>query len=205
MRIITVSREFGSGGRELGKRLSEYLGVPCYDHEIIDLIAQKQGLHKDYVARVSESDIRAFYPATIAHRFGAIPNAVVKQSVEVSVAQKEIITELASRGDCIIVGRCADIILRDMQPMNLFVYADTPSKIARCMERAAPEEKFTEKELLKQIKQVDKQRAAYRALFTSEPWGACRSYHLCLNTSGKEIKTLVPALAAYATLWFGQA
>lgn len=69
MRIITISREFGSGGREIGKRLADALGVPCYDHEIIDMVAEQHGFDKNYVAHISEKDIRAFYPSTIAHRF----------------------------------------------------------------------------------------------------------------------------------------
>lgn len=86
MKIITISREFGSGGRELGKRLADALHVPCYDHEIIEMVAQKSGLDKDYVAHVSEKDIRVFYPATIAHRLIA-PHPVMQQPVSVAVAE----------------------------------------------------------------------------------------------------------------------
>lgn len=71
MKIITISREFGSGGREIGKRLADALGVPCYDHEIIDMVAEQHGFDKNYVAHISEKDIRVFYPSTIAHRFMA--------------------------------------------------------------------------------------------------------------------------------------
>lgn len=203
MRIITISREFGSGGRELGKRLSDYLGIPCYDHEIIDLIAEKQGLHKDYVARVSESDIRVFYPTTIGHRL-SIPRVALQQSVSISVEQSNIIKELASQGDCIIVGRCADVILQDMSPMKLFVYADMRSKVERCLSRATDGEELTEKELIRKMKQIDKSRASYREKFTSDEWGQRESYHLCINTSGKEIKSLIPGLAEYVKFWFGQ-
>ncbi len=203
MRIITISREFGSGGRELGKRLSDYLGIPCYDHEIIDLIAEKQGLDRDYVARISESDIRTFYPTTIGHRF-SIPQAITHPSLEISKTQHSILKELASQGDCIIVGRCADIILSEMNPMKIFVYADTQSKIERCMARATADENLTEKTIIKKMKQIDKGRAAYRELFTHDRWGHRESYHLCINTSGKEIKTLIPGLAEYIKLWFCQ-
>lgn len=79
MKIITISREFGSGGRELGKRLADALHIPCYDHEIIEMVAQKSGLDKDYVAHVSEKDIRVFYPATIAHRLIA-PHPVMQRA-----------------------------------------------------------------------------------------------------------------------------
>ena len=85
-KIITISREFGSGGRELGKRLAEALGVPCYDYQIIEMVAEKQGLDKDYVENASERDIRAFYPTTIGVRFSA-STFFINQSVELFTEQ----------------------------------------------------------------------------------------------------------------------
>lgn len=203
MKIITISREFGSGGRELGKRLAEYLGVPCYDHEIIDMVSEKHGFDKNYVSHISEKDIRVFYPSTIGHRFLA-PTHTAQQSVQVTLAQHEIIRQLARQGDCVIVGRCADVVCREMKPLNLFVYADTLSKLARCQTRAAADEQFSERVMLRKMKQIDRERASYRELFTEESWGRKESYHLCVNTSGREIKTLVPAIGEYAKLWFEQ-
>ena len=203
MKIITISREFGSGGRELGKRLADALHIPCYDHEIIEMVAQKSGLDKNYVAHVSENDIRVFYPATIAHRLIA-PHPVMQQPVSVAVAEHELLKKLASEGDCVIIGRCADVVLREQKPLNLFVYADTQSKLARCQQRAEAGETLTERDLLRKMKQIDKERAAYRELFTESDWGKKEAYHLCVNTSGKEIKTLIPALAEYVRLWFGE-
>lgn len=203
MKIITISREFGSGGRELGKRLADTLGVPCYDHEIIEMVAERYGFDKNHVAHVSEKYIRVFYHSTIAHRL-VTPHPVAQQSISITVAEHTLIKELAQQGDCVIVGRCADVICREMHPFNIFVYADKLSKLARCEERADKNEHLSEKNLFRKMKQIDKERAAYRALFTEEDWGRKESYHLCVNTSGKEIKTLVPAIAEYAKLWFAQ-
>ena len=203
MKIITISREFGSGGRELGKRLADTLGVPCYDHEIIEMVAERYGFDKNHVAHVSEKDIRVFYHSTIAHRL-VTPHPVSQQPISITVAEHTLIKELAQQGDCVIVGRCADVICREMHPFNIFVYADKLSKLARCEERADKNEHLSEKNLFRKMKQIDKERAAYRALFTEEDWGRKESYHLCVNTSGKEIKTLVPAIAEYAKLWFAQ-
>lgn len=86
MKIITISREFGSGGRELGKRLADALGVPCYDHEIIDMVAKKNGFDKNYVSHVSEKDIRVFYPSTVGHRFLANQSAL-QQPIKIAAAQ----------------------------------------------------------------------------------------------------------------------
>lgn len=89
-----------------------------------------------------------------------------------------------------------------MNPLNIFVYADTLSKLARCQARASETEHFPEKEMLRKMKQIDKERSAYRQLFTEAAWGRKESYHLCVNTSGREIRSLVPAIGAYAKLWF---
>ncbi|MGN0515837.1 AAA family ATPase [Eubacterium sp.] len=202
-KIITISREFGSGGRELGKRLADALGIPCYDHEIIDMVAEKHGFDKNHVAHISEKDVRVFYPTTIADRLVA-PHPMTQQSLSITVAEHELIKELANEGDCVIVGRCADIILREMNPFNIFVYANRESKLKRCKNRAEENEHIAEKEMLRKMKQIDKERAAYRSLFTEEDWGRKESYHLCINTSDKEIKALIPAVAEYVRLWFGQ-
>jgi len=203
MKIITISREFGSGGRELGKRLADVLDVPCYDHEIIDMVAKKHGFDKNYVSHVSEKDIRVFYPSTVGHRFLANQSAL-QQPIKIAAAQQEMIRQLASQGDCVIVGRCADVLCRDLNPFNIFVYADRLSKLQRCENRADENEHLSEKEIFRKMKQIDKERAAYRELFTEEKWGRKESYHLCINTSGREIKTLVPAVAAYVNIWFGK-
>lgn len=162
MSIVTISREFGSGGRELGKRLAEALGIPCYDKEIIEMVAQKRGLDRDYIANISEKDIPIFYSSTIARRFIA-PYPVTTQAIDILVAQQEIMKELLSKASCVIVGRAADVVLRDMNPINLFVYAEQQSKLARCKERAAENEKLSDKEMLKKMKQIDKERAAHHA------------------------------------------
>lgn len=203
MKIITISREFGSGGRELGKRLADYLEIPCYDHEIIDMVAEKHGFDRNYVSHISEKDIRVFYPSTIGHRL-MTPNHTIQQSVQIMSAQHEIIRQLAEQEDCVIVGRCADIVCREMNPLNIFVYADNESKLMRCQSRASENEHFTEKDMLKKMKQIDKERASYRELFTEAAWGRKESYHICINTSGKEIKELVPAIGEYVKNWFQQ-
>lgn len=204
MRIITISREFGSGGRELGKRLADELGIPCYDHEIIEMIAKENGFDERYVANVSEKSIEAAYPLTIGHRFAMPPLQIMDQPIRVAAAQRQIIENFAKQSDCVIVGRCADVILEEMHPLNLFVYADMESKIQRCIDRAPEGENLTRNELLRMIRQIDKQRAQYHQMYSDMKWGSKEAYHLCVNTSGKEIKKLIPALAQYARAWFSE-
>lgn len=201
MKIITVSREFGSGGREVGKRLADRLGIPCYDREIIDMVAEKQGLDKNYVEYMSENDIRLFYPSTIGRSFYA-PTLSAPYAIQIAATEHQIIKELSLKSDCVIVGRCADVILKDQNPLRLFVYADEQSKLVRCRNRASNNENLTDKELARKIKEVDQKRAAYRKSYTEHRWGDYRGYDLCINTSGKEIKILLPGLVSYVNGWF---
>ena len=120
-KIITISREFGSGGRELGKRLAEELGIPCYDHQIIEMIAKENGFDERYVANVSEKSIEAAYPMTIGHRFAMPSMEIMEQPIRVAAAQRQIIENFAKQGDCVIIGRCADVILKDYHPEPVYL------------------------------------------------------------------------------------
>ena len=200
--IITISREFGSGGRALGKRLSESLGIPCYDKEIIQMIAKEHGFDEQYVSHVSEKSIQVTYPFTIGRRFAVTPKDITKQAVTVAVTQQTIIENFAKQSDCIIIGRCADVILKDYNPFNIFVYADKAAKLQRCMEHAKEGETLTLVELEHNMRAIDKNRARHRDFYTDAKWGANENFHLCINTSGFEIKKLVPILAEYIKLWF---
>lgn len=200
--IITISREFGSGGRELGKRLSEALGIPCYDHEIIEMIAKEHGFDEQYVSTLSEKSIISAYPMTIGNRFSVAQNYITNQVITVAVEQRKIIENLAKKGDCVIVGRCADVILADYKPFNIFVYADEDAKINRCVERSSEGEKLTRRKIKSMMKQIDKRRAEYRSFYSDKKWGSRENYHLCVNTTGREIKSLIPGLCGYIKCWF---
>ena len=200
--IITISREFGSGGRELGKRLAEALQIPCYDNEIIEMIAKEHGFNEEYVANVSEKSIEASYPMTIAQRFAVPFWGEIDQSIRVAASQRSIIENFAKQGDCVIVGRCADVILSDYHPLNIFVYADTESKVRRCMERKHEGEELTRSGIERQMKRIDKSRSQHRQMYSDEKWGSKESYHMCINTSGREIKTMVPSIAQFCKDWF---
>ena len=200
-KIITVSREFGSGGRELGKRLAEALGIPCYDHQIIEMVAEKQGLDPQYVEHMSQNDLRVFYPATIGRSF-ALPHFAMMQSVEIAAAEHELLKQLAAEGDCVVVGRCADVVLEELSPFNIFVCAEESAKLARCRSKAGRDENLSDRQLLRKMKESDKRRRDYRAMFTDKKWGEGGSYHLSVNTTGKSIKDLVPGIVAYINAWY---
>ena len=196
-RIITIGREFGSGGRELGKRLAEELGFAYYDKEIISAIAERSQLAEDYVNQVVENQIHTYYPITIAVSMAATPEDTV-YSVNRSIfsAQAEILQELAQKSDCVIVGRCADHILAEHKPFRIYVYADMAHKIARCRAKGEDGDGLTDKELEKRIRNVDKARASYYRFYTGESHDDRMTYDLGINTSTIAIPDAVAAIAA---------
>ena len=199
--IITISREFGSGGREIGKRLADELGFAYYDKEIVTEIAKETGMSEQYIKDISE---RGIYP--YAFRFAksfAIYSGVQKNQTEILVAQQKVLKEIAKNGNCIIVGRGANAILKEYSPMNIFVYSDMESKINRCRMKRE-DEQLTDKELENKITQIDKNRKEYHKVISNLEWGDKRNYHLCINTSNLEIKSIISSLSDYIREWFGR-
>ncbi|MBO5715695.1 MAG: cytidylate kinase-like family protein [Clostridia bacterium] len=195
-KIITIGREFGSGGREFGRRLAEELGIEYYDKEIITAIAEKTSMSQEYVQEVLEGKPHTLYPITIGQSMLIQDNFYIQQEQSIYLAQSEIIRELAQKSSCVIVGRCADFILRDLKPYRIFVYADMDSRIKRCISRSTDLEKhLTEKEIKKQIIKIDKNRAKYYDYYTGNEWGDKSNYDLCINTTDLVIKDIVPAIA----------
>jgi cytidylate kinase len=200
--IITIGREFGSGGRELGKRLSDELGFAYYDQEIIAEIAKRTDMSEEYVSRICESKPGMAFPIHVRQSFYAVPNPVLQQSITIYAEQHKLLRELAQKSDCIIVGRCADYILKDFDPFRVFVYADTESKLKRCMERKAENENLTEAQMKKKMAEIDKGRAKYYEFFSEHKWGEREYYDLLVNTSGVDIKKLATSLSEYLKTLF---
>jgi len=194
-KIITIGREFGSGGRELGRRLAEKLGYQYYDKEIITEIAKHTSLSEEYVKNLIECKPRSLYPITIGKSITYIGDYQLMQQQSVYSAQNEIIKDLASKTDCVIVGRCADYILREYNPYRIFVYADLDSRIKRCMERAENVEQLSEKQIKRHIKEIDKGRAKYYEFYTGKKWGSMENYDLCINTTNYAIKDVTRGIA----------
>lgn len=202
MNIITISREFGSGGRELGKRLADHLGYDYYDSEIITAVAKNSGMNSGYVESVLSNHGWREYPITYRNTLGS-HMYVQTGMVELLLEQKRVIEGIAAMGkDFVIVGRNADVILHDYQPFKLFVCADMQAKVKRCMERAPEGENLNEKDMVRKIKQVDKSRAKTRELLTGSRWGQSNAYHLTVNTTDWSIKSLAPVVGVFAESWF---
>ena len=198
-RVITIGREFGSGGRELGKRLAELLDCAYYDKEIVEEIAKRTQLAEGYVQQIVEHRSGIFFPITVGrtlhHVHPAGTDYMLKQYTSVYAEQANVLREMAEKSDCIIVGRCADHILKGHDPLRIFVYADMESKIARCRAKSEEDEHLSDKELRKKILAIDKGRAKYYSHYTGKRWGDRSNYDLCVNTSALPVKECAEALA----------
>lgn len=195
-KLITIGREFGSGGRELGVRLAAELGIKYYDKEILRKMAEDTAFSEEYISRTIETRQNRLMPITIGHSINVTSDYHIMQMQELYRAQTNTIRELAEGGDCVIIGRCADYILRDMKPCRIFVYADIESRVQRCMERRTDDEQsITEQEMRRRILAIDKERAGYYSDFTFQKWGDKKNYDLCINTTELSIKECAQGLA----------
>ena len=202
MKVITLRREFGSGGRELGKRIAEAMGIAYYDKEILTAISKSSGLAEEYVKSIVEHSPINYYPITFGHTFSFI-NSYNENYIKILNIQDEVIKELASKSDCVIVGRCAEVILNQMPTFNLYVYADIESKLQRCRLKAPADENLTDNEIIKNIKDIEKSRKRSYTSLVGKDVGM-ENYHLCVNTSGKEIKSLVTPVVNYINAWYSE-
>ncbi len=197
--VITIGREFGSGGRELGRRLAEALGYEYYDNEVLTEMVKHTEMSENYIKEIVEGKSHRLFPITVEHTFIAGSDYTIQQVQNIYRAQTEVIKDMALRSDCVIVGRCADFILREEEQVRLFrlfIYADIESRIKRCMERAPEGENMDEKQMRKYIQKVDKGRAGYYEDYTLQKWGDKSNYDMCFNTTNVSIEEIVDHIAS---------
>lgn len=173
--IITISREFGSGGRTIGKQIANTLGIPCYDEEIINKIAHESGLDTNYIKETSEvSEHNWLLNAFSNHLYHG--NNVQDY---VWLIQCDIITKVANEGSCVIVGRCADYVLKDRSNvLKVFIHANIDFRAKRIVEVYGE----TDEKPLKRVKEKDKKRAAYYRYYTENDFGEIHNYDIALNS-----------------------
>ena len=176
-RIITISREFGSGGRFIGEEVAKKLGIAYYDKNIIGQIAEKSGLSPEYIQENAELSPKK---GLFAYAFSG--RDITGKSVEDMVyeAQRNIILELAEKEPCVIIGRNADYILKDRDDvLNVFIHGDMPEKIKRITGLY----NVKEKEAVKMMADTDKRRRTNYNFYTDQNWGKASNYTLCLTSS----------------------
>ena len=194
-KIITIGREFGSGGRELGKRIADTLQIAYYDQEIITELAKRTNQTEEYIRQLEESNFIPLLPITIGRTFSSQFYQAMEPNQAVFIEQSKMIKEMAEKSDCVIVGRCADYILRDKNPLRIFVYADMDFKLARCRQTGEPTETNNDAELKRKMNAIDRQRAQYYQCHTGRTWGEKSGYDLCINMTSLEIKNVAAAIA----------
>ncbi|MCH5290728.1 MAG: cytidylate kinase-like family protein [Treponema sp.] len=194
-KIITISREFGSGGHTIGQLVAKALNIPFYDREIIDMAAEHSGLSPDFITKTEQNLSSGWlYSLLLSSTYVSAGTAGVPAGThrpmlpladQVFNAQRKVIIELAQKGPCVIVGRCADYILKHSDVinqhdvLNVFIYAPLEDKVKRSLEQGKVKKESAERE----VKLIDKRRANHYNTFTERTWGNRPHYDLLINSS----------------------
>ena len=182
-RIITISREFGSDGRTIGKKVAEQLRIPCYDSELIQKIAQESGFTESYVRNADESASSGFLGSAFSSRTFGPTNEDYLWSI-----QQKVILDLAEKGPCVIVGRCADYVLRENKNcLHVYVYANHFTRMDRIIKQYGVDPAKAADTLVKQ----DKQRANYYNFYSNQKWGNPENYDLLVDSSAFGIENSI--------------
>ena len=197
--IITIGREFGSGGRKIGEEVAKKLGINYYDNEIIDKAAESSGLSAEFIEKEEQtfSNSILFNLATSGGQFGVGGTSLVDK---IYVCESKTIKDFAAEGSCVIVGRCADYVLRDVDCFNVFVYAEDWFKHKRIVEEYG----YSDKEASKLIKSRDKTRARHYNYYCDRLWGDRKNYHMLVNSSAYGIDKSADLIIEAAKKYYGQ-
>ncbi len=189
-RIITISRQFGSGGRTVGREVAKKLGIPCYDQELIERLAEESGFAKEYIK--NESEYRPFGSRLAsALNVGTGFDPLTNQD-RLWIAQKRMILELGAKENCVIVGRCADAILEDKQDcLKVFIHASFEQRAKRIVEVYGE----TEVPTAKRLRDKDKRRISYYQYYTDKTWGDINNYDVALDAGALGIDKCVEIIA----------
>ena len=185
-RVITIGRQFGSGGKDVGKLIAESLGIPFYDKELVELAAKKSNISYEAVKEIDERATNSLLYSIVTGSFGVKGlNAPLFYEMPMNdkffIAQSEVIKEVAQQGDCVIVGRCADYVLsseEDVDVISVFVYSPLDFRTLRVAESM----NLTLNRAKDYIQKTDKQRRTYYDYYTSHEWGKMQNYDICINT-----------------------
>ncbi len=196
--IITIGRQFGSGGREIGKALAESLGIPCYDKELISLAAKESGMDAEVFNNVDERATNSLlYSLSMGlYSFGNTfaTNGDLPVNDRLYILQHQIIKKLADEGPCVIVGRCADYVLKDRTDcVNIFIHADMEYRKQRAIDIHGVSKHRAEQI----VNKTDKIRANYYSFYSGQKWGFAQNYHLCLDSSKLSTDNAVKLIRAY--------
>lgn len=199
--VITIGRQFGSGGKEIGMKLSEALGVKCYDKELLEMAAKNSGMCKEMFEMHDEKPTNSFLYSMVMDTYAGIynPQTMIEMPInqKVFLAQFDTIRNIADKESCVIVGRCADYALEDMNNVtSIFIHADIEARIQRIMERYDLKENKAKDMIIK----TDKRRASYYNYYSNKEWGKASTYDLTIDSSKLGIEKSVQLIKSYISL-----
>ena len=196
--VITIARSYGSGGRTMGRLLAQELGINYYDRELVRLASDKSGINEALFGeadeRVKTSPLFGKVKRTYKGQPEGPDSGNFASEENLFHLQAEVIKELAENENCVIVGRCADYVLKD-NPDVIRLYCYAP--LTDCMDRERALSGLEDKEIIKKIEKIDKNRAEYYKCYTGQAWNDARNYDLCLNTTSMSYPELISVVKAY--------
>lgn len=200
---ITIGRQLGSGGREIGKKIAEELGIAFYDKELLQIASRESGLGKEFFEQMDEKKSHSIFGGllnlqnTFSDEF--YTNYYLSNETLFKI-QSDVIRNLAERESCLFLGRCADYVLKDSpRRLNVFISADPEERIRR----TAALRQVSETKAREIIIKTDKKRAEYYRFYSNKTWGAAESYHLCINSSVLGIEETAAFLLRFIRQKFG--
>ncbi len=200
--VFTIGRQFGSGGRQVGRNLAEKLGIPFFDKELIAISAQDSGLSEALFTNADEKATSSIFYSLVMGNYpmasGALGVTEMPLNDQLFLIQSKTIKRLAEEGPCVIVGRCADYILREKENvLNVFIHANLDRRIERAINVYEVPENKAEDTCLK----ADKQRANFYNYYSDRKWGMCKTYDLCFDSSKLGIEGCTQQIMSFEKLW----
>lgn len=197
--VITIGRQYGSGGRELGQILAEKLGFDFYDEELVTMAAEKNNMHRDILKAVDEKATKSLLYTLVTGSDLRFMHSPMHYEMPINdklfITQSEIIKGLAEKGSCVIVGRCADYVLRDSKEacVHLFIYADKEKRIDRISQKYD----LTREKAKEKIQKIEKTRKSYYNYYSNREWGNVSNYDLCIDSSRLGLEKTADLLCEY--------
>ena len=199
--VITIGRQFGSGGRNVGEKVAEYFNIPFYDKELVEMAAQKSNLSQEALKEVDEHATNSFLYSLASGNYSLRGiNAPIYYEMPINdklfIAQAEVIKEIAKKGSCVIVGRCADDVLENenVNLLNVFIHGSVDYRAGRVMDALGLKQNKARDKVIK----TDKQRRTYYDYYTSKDWGVMSNYDLCINAETFGIEGAANLIISYA-------
>ncbi len=196
--VITIARSYGSGGRTLGKKLAAEYGIPCYDRQLLRMASDESGISEELFGKLDENMKRVplFHAAKDAYKGEVLPPESDNFTSDDNLFryQAKVIKRLAETESCIIIGRCADYVLKDVSgAIRLFFYASEEN----CIRRVVDQQGVNEREAKDRIEKIDRYRANYYKYFTGHDWNNVQNYDFCIDTASMSYEKLIRVVKAY--------